>query len=87
MTSFKVLGSGGFRALFSRANGILLEIVSVNKLKRCLIIANIFKLIFPKIIAQEQVDFMEGRNISDNIIIAQEVIHSMKYIKEEVDGD
>ncbi|KAH1039339.1 hypothetical protein J1N35_041082 [Gossypium stocksii] len=42
------------------------------------VIANRFKHIFPKIIAQEQTGFIAGRNITDNIIIAQEVIHSMR---------
>ncbi|KAH1130419.1 hypothetical protein J1N35_001797 [Gossypium stocksii] len=41
------------------------------------VIANRFKIIFPKIISQEQARFIIGRNILDNIIIAQEVIHSM----------
>ncbi|KAH1081557.1 hypothetical protein J1N35_021318 [Gossypium stocksii] len=43
------------------------------------VIANRFKFIFPKIIAPEQAGFIAGRNINDNIIIAQEVIHSMRY--------
>ncbi|KAH1063505.1 hypothetical protein J1N35_028492 [Gossypium stocksii] len=42
------------------------------------VIANRFKVIFPKIIGLEQAGFIVGRNIIDNIIIAQEVIHSMK---------
>lgn len=42
------------------------------------IIANRFKLVFPKIISQEQASFITRRNITDNIFIAQEVIHSMK---------
>ncbi|KAA3489717.1 LINE-1 reverse transcriptase isogeny [Gossypium australe] len=45
------------------------------------IIANRFKQIFLKIITQEQVRFIAGKNIIDNIIIAQEVIHSMKSSK------
>ncbi|KAH1038645.1 hypothetical protein J1N35_040388 [Gossypium stocksii] len=45
------------------------------------VIANCFKIIFPKIIAQEQIGFITGRNIIDNIIIAQEMIHSMKNCK------
>ncbi|KAK5835834.1 hypothetical protein PVK06_011546 [Gossypium arboreum] len=40
--------------------------------------ANRFKVIFPKLISQEQARFIAGRNISDNIIIAQKVIHSMR---------
>ncbi|KAA3488895.1 reverse transcriptase like protein [Gossypium australe] len=42
------------------------------------VIANKFKVVFPKLISQEQAGFIAGRNISDNIIIAQEVIHSMR---------
>ncbi|KAA3478810.1 Beta-glucosidase 46 [Gossypium australe] len=42
------------------------------------VIANRFKLVFPNIISQEQAGFIAGRNISDNIILAQEVIHSMR---------
>ncbi|KAH1121736.1 hypothetical protein J1N35_004896 [Gossypium stocksii] len=42
------------------------------------VIANRFKVVFPKIIAPEQAGFVAGRNINDNIIIVQEVIHSMK---------
>ncbi|KAK5793329.1 hypothetical protein PVK06_034472 [Gossypium arboreum] len=45
------------------------------------VIADRFKIFFPKIIAQEQAGFITGRNITDNIIIAQEVIHSMKSCK------
>lgn len=41
------------------------------------IIANRFKVVFPKIIAPEQIGFVACRNITDNIVIAQEVIHSM----------
>ncbi|KAK5835942.1 hypothetical protein PVK06_011666 [Gossypium arboreum] len=41
------------------------------------IIASRFKIIFPKIISQEQAGFIARRNITDNITIAQEVIHSM----------
>ncbi|KAK5772898.1 hypothetical protein PVK06_049200 [Gossypium arboreum] len=46
------------------------------------VIANRFKLIFPKIITPEQVGFITGRNINDNIIIAQEVIHTMRSQKK-----
>ncbi|KAH1057168.1 hypothetical protein J1N35_035233 [Gossypium stocksii] len=42
------------------------------------IIANRLKIVFPKIISQEQASLIAGRNITDNIIIAQEVIHSMR---------
>ncbi|KAA3460943.1 Retrovirus-related Pol polyprotein LINE-1 [Gossypium australe] len=43
------------------------------------VIANRFKVVFPKLISQEQTEFIAGRNISDNIILAQEVIYSMHY--------
>ncbi|KAA3486895.1 Retrovirus-related Pol polyprotein LINE-1 [Gossypium australe] len=42
------------------------------------VIANRFKFVFPNIISQEQAGFIAGWNISDNIILAQEVIHSMR---------
>ncbi|KAA3488942.1 reverse transcriptase [Gossypium australe] len=42
------------------------------------VIANIFKMVFPNFISPEQAGFIVGKNISDNVIIAQEVIHSMR---------
>ncbi|KAA3478521.1 reverse transcriptase [Gossypium australe] len=42
------------------------------------VIANRLKVVFLKYISPEQAGFIAGRNISDNIIIAQEVIHSMR---------
>ncbi|KAA3485757.1 reverse transcriptase [Gossypium australe] len=42
------------------------------------VIANRFKVVFPNFISPEQAGFIAGRNISDNVIIAQEVIHSMR---------
>ncbi|KAA3464882.1 LINE-1 reverse transcriptase isogeny [Gossypium australe] len=42
------------------------------------VIANRFKLVFPNIISQEQAGFIASRNIMDNIILAQEVIHSIR---------
>ncbi|KAH1031612.1 hypothetical protein J1N35_043786 [Gossypium stocksii] len=45
------------------------------------VIANRFKSIFPKTIRQEQVGFITGRSIIDNVIIAQEVLHSMRVKK------
>lgn len=41
------------------------------------VIASRFKFIFPKIIAQEQAGFIAGRKTIDNVIITQEVIHSI----------
>ncbi|KAK5770849.1 hypothetical protein PVK06_047006 [Gossypium arboreum] len=46
------------------------------------VIANRFKHIFPKIIAQEQTGFIAERNINENIILAQEVVHSMRCQKK-----
>lgn len=42
------------------------------------VIENCFKVIFSKVIALEQVGFVAGKNITDNIIIALEVFHSMR---------
>ncbi|KAA3475083.1 tyrosine decarboxylase 1-like [Gossypium australe] len=41
------------------------------------VIANRFNVVFLNYISSKQVGFITGHNISDNIIIAQEVIHSM----------
>ncbi|XP_050216415.1 uncharacterized protein LOC126667478 [Mercurialis annua] len=49
------------------------------------IITNRLKSIMPRIINPTQVSFIAGRNITDNIIIAQEVIHSMR-IKKGKEG-
>ncbi|XP_050238477.2 uncharacterized protein LOC126687968 [Mercurialis annua] len=42
------------------------------------IITNKLKPIMPLIVSPTQVSFIEGRNITDNIIIVQEVIHFMR---------
>ncbi|KAA3479708.1 LINE-1 reverse transcriptase isogeny [Gossypium australe] len=42
------------------------------------VIANRFKVVFSNYSSPEQAGFIAGRNISDNVIIAQEVIHSMR---------
>ncbi|WCJ29110.1 LINE-1 retrotransposable element ORF2 protein [Euphorbia peplus] len=42
------------------------------------IIANRLQLLLPKIIAPTQCSFVPGRQIIDNIVMAQEVIHSMR---------
>ncbi|KAH1039641.1 hypothetical protein J1N35_041384 [Gossypium stocksii] len=42
------------------------------------VIANRFKVVFPNYTSPEQAWFITGRNILDNIIITQEVIHSMR---------
>lgn len=49
------------------------------------VIANRFKVVFPNFISPEQAGFIAGRNISDNIIIAQQVIHSMRSRKRGKD--
>lgn len=45
------------------------------------IIANKIKLIIATIISPNQCSFVSGRVSSDNIIVAQEVIHSMKTMR------
>ncbi|KAH1105925.1 hypothetical protein J1N35_009693 [Gossypium stocksii] len=47
------------------------------------IIANRFKMVFLRLLAPKQVGFIVGRNITDKIIIAQEVIHSMRGTKKK----
>lgn len=43
------------------------------------IIANRLKQLMPLLIGPTQSSFVAGRHISDNIVIAQEVVHSMKH--------
>lgn len=47
------------------------------------IIVNRLKPILPQVIAPNQCSFVPGRHSSDNIIIAQEVIHSMRNMKKK----
>ncbi|KAH1063508.1 hypothetical protein J1N35_028495 [Gossypium stocksii] len=47
------------------------------------VITNRFKHIFPKIIAHEQTGFIAGRSIIENIILTQEVIHTMRSQKKQ----
>lgn len=42
------------------------------------VLANNMKKVLPKLIGQEQTSFVPGHNITDNIIISQEVIHNMR---------
>ena len=42
------------------------------------VIANRFKPIFPSLISSEQSGFVEGRQISDGIILVHEILHSIK---------
>eukprot|EP00253_Pinus_taeda_P022901 PITA_22901 len=46
------------------------------------VIANRLKMILPGIISQEQSGYVEGRQILDNILLAQEMIHSLHSRKE-----
>ena len=48
------------------------------------IIANRFKVIMNKVVAPMQSSFVPGRQITDNIIITQEVVHSMRTRKGRV---
>ncbi|KAA3483626.1 Retrovirus-related Pol polyprotein LINE-1 [Gossypium australe] len=47
------------------------------------VIANHFKPIFPSLITQNQVSFVAMRQITDNIIIAQEIVHTMRTKKRK----
>eukprot|EP00253_Pinus_taeda_P003585 PITA_03585 len=46
------------------------------------VMANRLKVILPGIISQEQLGYMEGRQILDNILLAQEMIHSLHSRKQ-----
>lgn len=48
------------------------------------LIVNKLKSIMSRLISGTQASFVEGRSISDNIIIAQEVIHSMRHKTDKV---
>ena len=45
------------------------------------LIANIPKPVLPSIISQEQIGYVKGRQITENIILTQEVLHSLKMNK------
>jgi hypothetical protein len=47
------------------------------------VIKNRLKSLLPSLISQEQVGFVEGRQIMDNIIQAHEIIHTLKLHKRE----
>ena len=42
------------------------------------IIANRLQLLLPNLIGPNQTSFVPGRHIVDNIVVAQEVVHSMR---------
>ncbi|KAG8480634.1 hypothetical protein CXB51_025228 [Gossypium anomalum] len=65
MAPLKAPGSDGFHAFFYQSQW---DHIGAS------IIANHFKVVFPKLIAPEQTGFLAGRNITDNIVIAQEVL-------------
>lgn len=46
------------------------------------VLANKLKLVLPELIKEGQTSFIPGRHITENIIIAQEVIHSMSKKKK-----
>lgn len=45
------------------------------------IIAQRLKVILPKVVSHSQSSFVPGRHITDNIIILQEMVHSMNYMR------
>jgi hypothetical protein len=48
------------------------------------IIVNRLKEIIPKVVSPYQTGFVSGRNITENIVIAQEMLHNMTRIKSKV---
>lgn len=50
------------------------------------VIANILKMIRPDIISEEQLAFVPGRHITDNIISVYECLHFMKRSKAKVNS-
>ncbi|XP_016675259.1 uncharacterized protein [Gossypium hirsutum] len=70
-------------SVFSWVKGIFAGKSIDSELNNSLIIiANRFKVVFPKLIAPEQTGFLAGQNITDDIVIAQEVIHSMRSLQK-----
>lgn len=42
------------------------------------VVANRLKHLMPKLISEDQSNFVMGRQAANNIVIAQEVVHSMR---------
>ncbi|KAH1114363.1 hypothetical protein J1N35_007741 [Gossypium stocksii] len=78
MAPLKAPGSDGFHAYFFQSQWDLVGGAAVMYKLVMKVIANRFKVVFPGFISPEQAGFIVGRSIFDNVIIAQEVIHSMR---------
>ncbi|KAH1066052.1 hypothetical protein J1N35_031039 [Gossypium stocksii] len=81
MALLKAPRSDGFHAHFFQKEFSQYRPISLCSVMYKLVmkvIASRFKQVFPNYISSEQAGFIAGRNISDNILIAQEVIHSMR---------
>lgn len=68
---------------FTQLRPISLCIVPYKILSK--VIVNRLKPMMPLLVAENQTNFVTGRHIMDNVVVAQEVIHSMQR-KERVDG-
>ncbi|XP_054776745.1 uncharacterized protein LOC129285164 [Prosopis cineraria] len=64
-------------SLFSFINHIWLS-GNLDSLLNRTLIASIPKIILPNVILPSQTSFIQGKNIIDSIIIAQEIMHSMR---------
>ena len=50
------------------------------------VLANRFKVILPSIISENQSEFLSGRLITDNVLVAFELMHYLEHKKEGKDG-
>ncbi|XP_052886977.1 uncharacterized protein LOC128295438 [Gossypium arboreum] len=75
MAPLKAPGSDGFHVYFFQSQW---DLVGRAVCEWVQVIANRFKVVFPNFISLEQADFIASRSILDNIIIVQEIIHSMR---------